>query len=81
MPVYQADLKFDASFDLAGVPSALPTGAELDWSRAAIVVGASDVRGALVDGVLTVDGKTLTFVPAESVGEDNPRLLLAYFLF
>ena len=79
VPVYQADLKFDASFDLTSVPSALPAGAELDWSRAAIVVGASDVRGALVDGALTVDGKTMTFVPAEMVGEDNPRLPLAYF--
>ncbi len=79
VPVYQAELKFDATFDLTGVPSALPAGAELDWSRAAIVVGASDVRGALVDGALTVDGKMMTFVPAESIGEDNPRLPLAYF--
>ncbi|PYX50568.1 MAG: inner membrane protein [Acidobacteria bacterium] len=79
VPVYQADLKFDASFDLTNVPSALPSGAELDWSRAAIVVGASDVRGALVDGALMVDGKKMTFVPAGNVGEDNPRLPLAYF--
>jgi len=79
VPVYQADLKFDAAFDLTGVPAALPVGADLDWSRAAIVVGASDVRGALADGTLTANGKTMTFVPAESVGEDNPRLPLAYF--
>src|ERR1035437_7727030 len=38
VPVYQADVKFDAAFDLAGVPAALPQGAELDWSRAEIVV-------------------------------------------
>jgi inner membrane protein len=79
VPVYQAELKFDATFDLTGVPSALPAGAELDWSRAGIVVGASDVRGALADGTLTVDGKIMTFVPAENVGGDNPRLPLAYF--
>jgi inner membrane protein len=79
VPVYQAELKFDATFDLAGVPSALPAGAELDWTRAGIVVGASDARGALADGTLTANGKTLTFVPAENVGDPNPRLPLAYF--
>jgi inner membrane protein len=79
VPVYQAELKFDATFDLTGVPSAAPAGVELDWSRAAIVIGASDARGALADGTLTVNGKTSTFVPAENVGEENPRLPLTYF--
>jgi inner membrane protein len=79
VPVYEADLKFDATFDLAGVPSAAPEGAELDWSRAAIVIGASDVRGALANGTLTANGKTITLIPAENTGEQNPRLPLAYF--
>jgi inner membrane protein len=79
VPVYQAELKFDATFDLTGVASALPAGAEFVWTRAGIVVGASDARGALADGTLTVNGKTLTFVPAENVGDPNPRLPLAYF--
>lgn len=79
VPVYQAELKFDATFNLTGVPSALPFGAELDWAKAGIVIGASDVRGALVDGTLSVDGKTMTLLPAESAGEDNPRLPMAYF--
>ena len=79
VPVYQAELKFDATFDLTGVPSAAPAGAELDWTRAGIVIGASDARGALADGTLTVNGKTSTFVPAENVGDENPRLPLTYF--
>jgi inner membrane protein len=79
VPVYQAELKFDATFDLTGVPSAAPAGAELDWTRAGIVIGASDARGALADGTLTVHGKTSTFVPAENVGDENPRLPLTYF--
>jgi inner membrane protein len=37
VPVFQADLKLDGTFDLTGVPSAAPLGAELDWSRAEIV--------------------------------------------
>jgi inner membrane protein len=79
VPVYQAEVGFDATFDLNGVPSAAPAGAELDWTRAGIVVGVSDARGALADATLTVDGKTSIFTPAESVGEENPRLHLTYF--
>jgi inner membrane protein len=80
VPVYQAELKFDAAFDLTGVPSAAPAGAELDWTRAKVVIGVSDARGALADGTLTMNGKTTTFAPTENVGgEDNARLRLAYF--
>src|SRR5271166_3843060 len=67
VPVFQADLNFDATFELAGVPSAAPLGAVLDWNRAEIVVGVSDPRGALADGTLTVNGKTETFVPAQII--------------
>jgi inner membrane protein len=79
VPVYQADLKFDATFDLTGVPSAAPAGAELDWTRAGIVIGVSDARGALADGTLVVNGTTSVFAPAETVGDQNPRLPLSYF--
>jgi inner membrane protein len=80
VPVYQADLKFDAAFDLAGVPAAAPEGAELDWNRAEIVVGVSDVRGALADAVLAADGNTTPLVPAQiapdiALGADRPQHL------
>ncbi len=80
VPVFQADLKFDASFDLSGVPSAAPVDAALDWSRAGIVVGVSDAHGALADGTLTVNDKTLTFAPAGNIGDENSqqRLPLTY---
>ena len=65
VPVFQADMHLDATFDLATVPTAAPQGAQFDWSRAELVVGVSDARGALADGTLTVDGKTSTFNPAE----------------
>jgi inner membrane protein len=81
VPVFQADLSFDARFDLTGVPSAAPTNAVLDWSRAGIVVGVSDPRGALADATLTVNGKTVPFVPADTVsgGDGSQRLPLTYF--
>lgn len=65
VPVFQADLKLDATFDLAGVPAAAPLGALLDWSEAEIVVGVSDAHGALADAQLTEGGKTVTLAPAE----------------
>ncbi|HZZ16629.1 MAG TPA: cell envelope integrity protein CreD, partial [Candidatus Sulfotelmatobacter sp.] len=79
VPVYQAEVKFDAAFDLANTPSALPAGAELEWAQAAIVIGVSDARGALTDGTLTANGKTSAFVPAENFGDENARLQLTYF--
>lgn len=80
VPVFKADLKFDAAFDLAGVPAAAPAGAVLDWSRAGIVVGVSNAHGALADGTLTANGKTMTFVPADSPAEttSEQRLPLTY---
>ena len=85
VPVYQADLKFNADFDLTGVPAAAPQGAELDWSRAEVVVGVSDPRGALADATLTADEKSVTLAPAEIAenfilgGEQNHHTKLTLF--
>jgi inner membrane protein len=86
VPVFQADLKFNATFDLAGVPATAPQGAELDWSRAEIVVGVSDARGALADALLTMDGKTSTLIPAEiaqniSIDDENRNEHMKLTLF
>lgn len=64
IPVYQADLKFDASFDLRGVPGNAPAGATLDWARSQMIVGVSDSRGALADPLLTLESKTQTLTPS-----------------
>lgn len=85
VPVFQADLKLDAAFDLTGVPASAPPGAQFDWSRAEILIGVSDARGALTDGTLTLDGKTTALVPAAlcpdmTLGSDpNNRLHLTLF--
>ena len=81
VPVFQADMKLDANFDLTGVPTSLPPGAELDWNHAEIVIGVSDARGALADGSLTVDGKAYTLVPAAicpdiTIGDSNQPIRL-----
>src|SRR5271165_5542858 len=87
VPVYQADMQFDAAFDLTGVPLAAPSGAILDWNRAQLVVGVSDARGALADGIITANGKTDTFVPTDGInglsldqfGNQNQRSPLSLF--
>src|SRR6185312_1701884 len=69
VPVFRADLNLGSTFDLTGVPSAAPQGAELDWSRAEIQVGVSDARGALADAVVAMGGKTWTMSPAQLTEE------------
>src|SRR5258708_14840323 len=64
VPVYEADLKFDATFDLTGVPSAAPAGAELDWNPAGIGIGASEPTRSRSRGNPPCKGHTNQFVPA-----------------
>jgi inner membrane protein len=87
VPVFEANLQFDAAFDLTGVPLAAPLGAVLDWSQAELVVGVSDARGALADGTITANGKTDSLVPTDSIeglslysnGNQNQRTPLTLF--
>ena len=85
VPVFRRTCNFDAAFDLTGVPAAAPQGAELDWSRAEVVVGVSDARGALSDATLTMGGKTSTLAPAAIApdimfnGDQNDRTKLTLF--
>ena len=81
VPVYQTDLKFDAAFDLSGVPSAAPADAVLDWSHAAIMIGVSNAHGALADGTLTVNDKTVTLMPAENISDANGEAHLPSMYF
>ena len=65
VPVYQAGLQLDADFTLHGVPAAAPANAQLDWSRAEIIVGVTNPRGALADPTITRDGQSAILAPAQ----------------
>jgi inner membrane protein len=67
VPVYRSDIAFKASFDLTGVPVNAPDDAVMDWSRAELLIGASDARGAQSDISLTADGKSATLIPANAL--------------
>lgn len=69
VPVFQADLSFDATFDLNRTPAAVPPGVELDWDRAEVVVGVSDARGAMEDATLQVNGKNMVLAPAQNLAD------------
>jgi inner membrane protein len=85
VPVFQADVRLNSTFDLAGVPTTAPQGGELDWNRAEIIVGVSNAHGALADAMLTANGKTTALVPAEiapdiTIGtDDSSRIRLTLF--
>ncbi len=84
VPVFQANLKLNADFNLIGVPAAAPENAVLDWSRAQMLVGVSDARGARADAVLTLPGTTVTLTPAgatlnQLLGGDANSLRLTLF--
>jgi len=64
VPVYTADLTYSATFDLGDAGAEAPRGAVLDWSRAEIVLGASDARGAKSDIGLTLGGETVALTPS-----------------
>ena len=74
VPVYRSDIAFRASFDVPGVASNLPAGAELDWNRAEFLVATSDPRGAHSDITLTAGGKTFALGPAPSMPPTNVTL-------
>lgn len=64
VPVYTADLTYSATFDLTNAGAEAPRGTVLDWSRAEIVLGATDARGAKSDIGLTLGGQTVALTPS-----------------
>lgn len=63
IPVYEADLQFDAVFDPANLRRALPSDAEPIWSDARVYMGVSDTRGIRDVARLTVNGKAVKLEP------------------
>ena len=85
VPVYRSEIGFNASFDLTGVPANAPDNASLDWSRAELLVGASDPRGAQSDVSMTAGGKTYSLGPGAAMSslyvdtEQGNEMPLSFF--
>lgn len=66
---YTADVSFSGAFDLTGEPSAAPDGAVLDWSRAVMLVGVSDPRGAAAPADLKIADQTIPLQPGSAYAD------------
>ncbi len=76
VPVYSAVVDIDATFSPPPAAPNLPAGALIDWSRARIVLGFSDLRGGKLDPVATLatprGEERLAFAPASGIDLGRP---------
>jgi inner membrane protein len=61
--VYQSDLTFDGEFERPNLADLGIDASSVDWARAHIAVGITDVRAVRDEPTLTWDGKTVRFQP------------------
>ena len=77
VPVYRATADINAAFGPRPATTDLPAGATVDWTKALIVVGFTDLRGAksdVVASLTTATGATrLDFAPASGVDLGRPN--------
>ena len=64
IPVFDATVDFEASFDPSILKSTLPQDAEPVWDDARLYLGVSDMRGIREAFLVTVNGKTVAMEPA-----------------
>ncbi len=76
VPVYEASVDIEATFPAAPAAPSLPAGATIDWSRARVVLGFSDLRGGKLDPAGLVAGPNgpaqLAFAPASGMNLGRP---------
>lgn len=76
VPVYEATVEIDAAFPAVPVAPSVPAGATVDWSRARVVLGFSDLRGGKLDPAGVVTGPNgpaqLAFAPASGMNLGRP---------
>lgn len=66
---YRADVSFTGAFALGADSKGAPDAAVIDWSRAALLIGVSDPRGAAAAAQLTVSGKTVPLEPGSAYAD------------
>lgn len=70
-PVYEATVDLEARFVPPAATPNLPLGARVDWTRAQVVIGFSDLRGGRQDPVAAIAGPAgetrATFAPATGI--------------
>ena len=62
-PVFTAEIGFEADFERLDAAGLVPTGGVIDWTRASLVIGLSDLRAVQADIEASLDGRPLDFRP------------------
>ncbi len=71
---YTADVNFAGAFDLTNEPAAAPEGAVIDWTKAVVLVGVTDPRGAAAPAVLKVGAdQSIPLEPGSAYGAVFPN--------
>lgn len=66
---YDADVDLTGAFELSGEPSAAPEGATVDWTKAVILVGVTDPRGAAAPASVQVGAETIPLEPGSAYAD------------
>lgn len=66
---YTADVDLSGSFELSGEPSAAPEGATIDWTKAVILIGVTDPRGAAAPASIQVGAETFPLEPGSAYAD------------
>lgn len=77
VPVYEADIDFNARFDPGILRDAVPADADAIWADARLYVGVSDTRGIKETFAVKANGRDLRMEPAVSVANDAGRYHIA----
>ncbi len=71
---YTADVAFTGAFDLANEPAAAPEGATIDWTKAVMLVGVTDPRGAAAPAALKIGAdRTIPLEPGSAYANVFPN--------
>lgn len=66
---YTADVELSGAFELSGEPTAAPEGASIDWTKAVILVGVTDPRGAAAPASIQVGDRSIPLEPGSAYGD------------
>ncbi|MEO1642195.1 MAG: cell envelope integrity protein CreD [Pseudomonadota bacterium] len=77
VPVYEADITFDAQFDPGVLRDAVPEDADAIWADARVYMGVSDTRGIKEEFAVTANGQAVRMEPANMSSDGSGRYRVA----
>lgn len=69
---YEADIALKANFALPETLLSVPDAAVIDWSKATLLIGVADTRGAKAANIAIADGARITLAPGSAYADVFP---------